>query len=203
MDTQTAIRERRSVKHYDAGFEMPESHVQELLDLALLSPTSFNIQNWRFVLVRDAANKQKLREAAWGQEQVTQAQLVFVLCGDVKAWDKAPERYWRNAPDEVREQLVPMIRNFYTSGGEQVQHDEVMRSCGIAAQTLMLAAKSMGYDSNPMIGFDPKQVAELINLPDDHTIAMMLVIGKAAKPARERGGQLDTSEVVIQEKFPG
>lgn len=203
MDTPTAIRERRSVKHYDADFEMPEADVQQLLDLALLSPTSFNIQNWRFVLVRDPANKAKLCEAAWGQEQVKQAQLVFVLCGDVKAWDKDPERYWRNAPADVREQLVPMIRDFYTNSGEQVQHDEVMRSCGIAAQTLMLAAKSMGYDSCPMIGFDPQKVAELINLPKDHAIAMMLVIGKAAKPARERGGQLDKSEVVIAEKFPG
>jgi len=77
-----------------------------------------------------------------------------------------------------------------------------MRSCGIAAQTLMLAAKAMGYDSNPMIGFDPQQVAELIHLPEDHVIAMMLVVGKAAQPARVRGGQLPLEEVMFVDRFP-
>ncbi|QDU55737.1 nitroreductase family protein [Aeoliella mucimassa] len=201
MDTLTAIEERRSVKHYDTSYEMPDEHVQRLLDLALLSPTSFNIQNWRIVLVRDPEFKKKLRAAAWDQAQVEEAQLTFVLCGDVKAWDKSPERYWVNSPAEIQQNLVAMLRNFYETGGEQVQQDEVLRSCGIAAQTLMLAAKSMGYDSNPMIGFDAEQVAEVIKLPADHKIAMMLVIGKAAQPARPRGGQLDKSEVIVIDTF--
>lgn len=78
---------------------------------------------------------------------------------------------------------------FY-EGKKQLQRDEAMRSCGIAAQTLMLAAKSMGYDSNPLIGFDPEKVAELINLPEDHVISLMLVVGKQIKPAMLLGGQL-------------
>lgn len=201
MDTLAAINERRSIKHYDTSFEMPEEDIQKLLDLALLSPTSFNIQNWRFVLIRDPELKKQVRAAAWDQAQVEQAQLTMVLCGDVKAWAKSPERYWKNVPEATQEVLVPMIGQFYKNSGPQVQHDEVMRSCGIAAQTLMLAAKAMGYDSNPMIGFDPKKIAELIKLPEDHTIAMMLVIGKAAKPAHPRGGQLDKSEVVFTDTF--
>lgn len=201
MDTLTAIQERRSVKHYDASYEMPEDDVQRLLDLALLSPTSFNIQNWRFVLVRDVELRKQLRAAAWDQAQVTEAQLLFVLCGDTKSWQKQPERYWRNAPPEAQQTIVPMIGQFYENAGEQVQRDEVMRSCGIAAQTLMLAAKSMGYDSCPMIGFDAEQVAKLIQLPADHAIGLMLAIGKAAKPARPRGGQLPKDEVVITDHF--
>ena len=180
---------------------MPAEDRQRLLDLALLSPTSFNIQNWRFVVVSDPEQKKKLRAAAWGQEQVETAQLV--LCGDVKSWQKAPERYWRNAPAEVQQQLVPMIGQFNENSGERVQRDEVMRNCGIAAQTLMLAAKAMGYDSCPMIGFDAEQIAQLINLPEDHAIGMLLVIGKAAQPARPRGGQLDKSEVVVENRFGG
>jgi nitroreductase len=48
-----------------------------------------------------------------------------------------------------------------------------MRSCGIAGQTIILAAKAMGYDTCPMIGFDPQKVAELIKLPDDHVIYLL------------------------------
>ena len=89
---------------------------------------------------------------------------------------------------------------FY-EGKEQLQRDEAMRSCGIAAQTIMLAAKSMGYDSNPMIGFDPEKVGELISLPGDHIITMMIVIGKQVKPAMPRGGQLPLDKVVFTDKF--
>lgn len=202
MDTAAAIEQRRAVKHYDPEFEMPEADYERLMDLALLSPTSFNIQNWRFVVVRDPEQKQKIRAAAWDQAQVTDSCLTIVLCGDVKAWEKSPERYWANAPEATREMLVPMIGQFYTGSGEQVQHDEVMRSVGIAGQTIMLAAKSMGYDSCPMIGFDPAKVGELIDLPEGHVVGMIVVVGKAVKPAHPRGGQLGKSEVVFTDRYP-
>lgn len=200
MDTKQAIRERRAVKHYDPAFEMPEAEKQELLDLALQSPTSFNLQNWRFVLVEDKEKREALREAAWGQAQVTDASLLFVLTADLKAWDKDPARYWKDAPQEAQDILVPMIKPFY-EGKEQLQRDEAMRSLGIVSQTIMLASKAMGYDSCPMIGFDPDKVAEIINLPDDHAIGMLLVVGKATKPAWPKPGQLPANDVIIKDSF--
>ena len=65
----------------------------------------------------------------------------------------------------------------------------------------MLAAKSMGYDSCPMDGFDFDRVAELINLPADHVIAMFVAIGKGTKEAWPRGGQLGLDKVVISNRF--
>ena len=76
-----------------------------------------------------------------------------------------------------------------------------MRSCGMTAQSLMLAATSMGYDSCPMDGFDFEKVSEVINLPEDHIISMFVVIGKAMKEAWPRPGQLPMDEVVIQDHF--
>jgi nitroreductase len=195
-----AIEQRRAVKHYDPDFELPEADVEALLRLAMLSPTSFNIQNWRFVVVRDAEQKKKLRAAAWNQAQVEEASLTLLLCADLKAWANEPSRYWKNAPQAVQEVLVPMIVPFY-EGNDQLQRDEAMRSIGIAAQTLMLAAKAMGYDSCPMIGFDEEQVASIIELPDNHIIGMMLTIGKAVKPAYPRGGQLPLEAVVAWDRF--
>ena len=200
MDTLQAIKERRAVKHYDASFVMPEEDKKELLELALLAPTSFNIQNWRFVLVESPEQKAAVRKVAWDQAQVTDASMTFVLCADVRSWSKEPARYWKNAPQEAQDFLVPAIGNFY-EGREWIQRDEAMRSVGIVAQTLMLAAKAKGYDSCPMIGFDQDEVAKLINLPDDHVIGMMLVIGKAIDPARPRGGQLPLEEVLVIDSF--
>ena len=200
MNTLTAIETRRAVKHYNPDHKMPESEIDRLLSLAVMAPTAFNIQNWRFVLVRDPGLRKKIREVAWDQAQVEEASLLIIMCADLKSWEKAPERYWKNAPQAAQDFLLPAIDQYYR-GREQVQRDEAMRSCGIAAQTIMLAAKSMGYDSCPMDGFDFDAVGKLINLPEDHVIAMFVAVGKAIGEANPRGGQLPLSEVVIKDRF--
>jgi nitroreductase len=200
MDTIEAIQSRRSVKQYDPEHHLTEEEIEQLMSLAVLSPTAFNIQNWRFVLVRDPELRAKIREVSWDQAQVTDSSLLVVLCADLKAWEQDPQRYWRNAPKQVQDFLVPAIGQYY-QGRDQVNLDEAMRSCGIAAQTLMLAAKAMGYDSCPMDGFDFDAVAKLINLPENHVVTMFVVIGKAVKEAWPRGGQLPLEEVVVTDRF--
>lgn len=200
MDTQAAIEARRAVKHYDPAFEMPQSDVDRLMELALLSPTSFNIQNWRFVVCRDAEVKKQLRAVSWDQAQVEEACLTILLCAKLDAHADSPERYWKNAPEATQQMLVPMIGKFY-DGNDSLQRDEAMRSIGIASQTIMLAAKAMGYESCPMIGFDPVKVGEIIGLPENHLVGLMITVGKGIKPAYERGGQLPMDEVVFWEKF--
>ncbi|RKZ74600.1 MAG: nitroreductase family protein [Gammaproteobacteria bacterium] len=200
METFSAIETRRAIKHYDHEHRMTKDEVNKLMSLAMLSPTAFNIQNWRFVLVQEQELRKKIRAAAWDQAQVTDASLLVILCADIKAWEKQPARYWKNAPKEAQDFILPALDQYYR-GREQVQRDEAMRSCGIAAQTLMLAAKSMGYDSCPMDGFDFDAVGKVINLPEDHLITMFVVIGKAIKENQPRGGQLQMEDVVITNHF--
>ncbi|MEO0442830.1 MAG: nitroreductase family protein [Pseudomonadota bacterium] len=200
MNVVDAIETRRAVKHYDPDHSMTDKEIEQLLSLATLSPTAFNIQNWRFVVVSDAELRQKIRQASWDQAQVTDTSLFIILCADLKSWEKSPERYWRTAPKDVQDFLLPAIDAYYRDK-DQVQRDEAMRSCGMAAQTLMLAAKSMGYDSCPMDGFDFDKVGELINLPTDHVVTMFVAIGKATQDARPRGGQLTVDEVLVNNQF--
>lgn len=200
METIEAIRSRRAVKHFDSNHVMTADEVNEILSLAILSPTAFNIQNWRFVVVDDAELRRKIREVSWDQSQVTDTSLFIVLCADLKAWEREPGRYWINAPQEVQEFMLPAIDDYYR-GKEQVQRDEAMRSCGIVAQTIMLAAQSLGYNSCPMDGFDFEKVAQLIQLPDDHVIAMFVAIGKGTKEAWPRPGQLTVDEVLVRNVF--
>lgn len=200
MDTFDAIYQRRAVKHYDPEHEMTDEEIRKLMEAAIQAPTSFNIQNWRFVLVRDKELREQILEAANDQSHVTDASLLIVMTADVKAWAKAPERYWREAPPAVAEMLVNWMGPFY-EGKEQLQRDEAMRSCGLAGQTIMLAAKAMGYDSCPMIGFDADKVAELINLPEDHVVSFMIAVGKAIKPAWPKPGQLALEDVIVHDRF--
>lgn len=200
MNTLEAIKARRSIKHYDPEHRMSEDEINTLMEAAIQSPTSFNMQNWRFVLVRDPELRKQIREASHNQAQVTEASLLILLTADLMAWKNEPQRYWQNAPQEVQDILVPWMAPFY-EGNETLQRDEAMRSCGIAGQTIMLAAKAMGYDSCPMIGFDTEKVAKLINLPDDHAIGFMITVGKAIKPAWPKPGQLPLDDVVIYDKY--
>ena len=200
MNVATAIETRRSIKAYDPLHQLSEAEIEHLLTLAVLSPTAFNIQNWRFVLVRDPALRGEIRQAAWDQAQVTDASLLIVLCADLKAWERDPARYWKNAAQPVQDFVVPAIDQYYR-GRESVQRDEAMRSCGMAGMTLMLAAKDMGYDSCPMDGFDFDAVAKLIQLPADHVIGFMLAVGQGVKEPWPRGGQLPLRDVVITDRF--
>ena len=200
MNVSDAIETRRATKKFDPNFVMPDEHVDRLMKLAIKSPTAFNIQHWRFVLVRDKELREKIRAATWMQPQITEASLLVIVCGDLEAWKNRPERYWRNVPDDVREGILGAI-NAYYDGNEQIQRDEVMRSCGIAAQTLMLAATEMGYESCPMDLADFNEVGKLINLPDNHVISMFVAIGRGVEKPWPKGGQLEMHEVVKVDKF--
>ncbi len=201
MDTFDAIYGRRAVKHFDPDHKISNADVEKLLEAALQSPTSFNIQHWRFVVVRDAALRKEIRAVGNDQAQMTDASLLVVMTADVLAWKKDPARYWKNAPKEVAELLVNWMGPFH-EGKDQLQRDEAQRSIGMAMQTLMVAARAMGFESCPMIGFDHEAVAKLINLPEDHCMGPMVAIGKGTKDTWPKPGQLSRDEVVFTDRFP-
>ena len=196
-----AIEARRSVKYFVRDYRLTAAEEAALCDAARLSPTAFNIQNGRYVLVRDPAIRAEIRKAAWDQPQVTDASLLMVLCYDLRAWDREPKRYWRNAPETVATQMVSEIRDFYRDD-EELQHDEGLRSSGIAAGAIMLQAKALGLDSCAMDGFDFKRVGHLIHLPPHHEISMMIAIGRAEQPAHDRPGLLPAQDLIFDDGFP-
>jgi len=201
MDTIDAIYQRRAIKHYDPDFEIPAEDEKKLFEAMIQAPTSFNIQHWRFVVVRDPELRMKIRkEFGNDQAQMTDASLLVIFTADKDAWKKDPVRYWQHAPQEVADLLVGWMGPFH-EGREWLQRDEAQRSIGIAMQTLMLAAKSLGYESCPMIGYDIEGVAKLINLPEDHVMGPMVCIGKGTKPAWPKPGQLPLEEIVFENSF--
>ncbi len=200
MQVDEAIRARRAIKWYDPEHQMPEETFLKLIEHAILAPTAFNIQNWRFVRVTDPEQRKAIRAVAWDQAQVTDASELLVLCFDNKSWQRDPQRYWCNAPQEVQDFLVPAIDVYYREK-PQVERDEGMRSSGLVGQTIMLMALEMGYQSCPMDGFDYDAVAKIINLPGDHSIAFMIAIGKGTRDSWPKPGQLPLDEVLVINRF--
>jgi len=200
MDTFEAINTRRAIKKFDSTYKMTPEQVNSLMKLTILSPTSYNQQNWRFITVTDQLIKEQISKAARGQAQPSDGSLVIILCGNMNAWKEDPLRYWKNSTSEKQELVKNALKKKYEDS-PQNQRDEAMRSCGFAGQTIMLAARQMGLDSCPMVGFEYDELAKIINLPENHLIVLMIVVGKAAVPANPRGGQLSIDKVVFENSF--
>ena len=93
MDTFDAIYQRRAIKQYDPKHKLSPEEETKLLEAAIQAPTSFNIQHWRFVIVRDPDLRKKIRtEFGNDQAQMTDASLLIIMTADTKAWQKNPER---------------------------------------------------------------------------------------------------------------
>ena len=151
--------------------------------------------------MREPARKAALRKCAMDQAQVEEASAVIVVCGYLKACKDA-KRIFSEVPPAAREKIVPMIRKFY-EGKDLLQRDEAIRSCSLAAMTLMLAATDMGLATGPIIGFDPAEVTRLVGLDEDHFPVMMVVIGKQLGEIRPRAYRFPVSEFVRLETIDG
>ena len=200
MDTLEAIKTRRATKKFDKSYKMTSEQIKLLMEHAILSPTSYNQQNWRFITITEQSVKDQISKAARDQPQPSEGSLVIILCGNMNAWKEEPLRYWKNHPSEKQETVKNALKRKYADSSQN-RRDEAIRSCGMAAQTIMLAARQMGLDSCPMGGFEYDELAKVINLPENHLIVLMIVLGKAVEPAKPRGGQLSLDEIVFENRF--
>ncbi|MGO0063334.1 nitroreductase family protein [Brevibacillus fluminis] len=192
------MKERHSVRQYEPGVKIPEADLQEILSLAASAPSSWNLQHWRFLVIQDEANKQKLLPIAYNQQQVVDASAVVMVLGDLQANLAAPEVY-ASATPEIRDMMVKQIEGAYANN-PQLARDEAIRNASYAAMQLMLAAKAKGYDSVPMGGYNPAALIQEFNIPERYVPTLMLPIGKAAKPARPTE-RLPLAQLVINERF--
>jgi nitroreductase len=103
-------------------------------------------------------------------------------------------------PQSVQDGMAEAITGAYKDR-TQSERDEAVLSAGMAAQTLMLAAKSLGYDSCPMRGMDFDKVAEIVKLPADHVLCMIVAVGKASEPPHPRSGPLPLEEILHSNSF--
>ncbi len=179
MDVAQAILSRRSIKSFDPDHEIDDATLEDLFALVTRAPSSFNLQHWRFVVVRDPANKERLRTASYGQKHVGEASAVVVVAAKPDAHEDA-DRVQQHVPDAgQRADLVKLIQGYY-AGKPEFQRDEAIRSASLAAMTLMLVAQAKGLSTCPMIGFDPQKVTDVVGLEEGCFPVMLVVLGKAA-----------------------
>jgi nitroreductase len=179
-----AIEARRTTNLFDPTRGIDDAQIQELVRLATTAPTSFNLQNWRFIAVRTPEAKARLRQLAWDQAKVTDAAVTFIVIGQMADHRVLPERLAPAvAAGFMPAAMVPgwegAAKSLYHEQPQR-QRDEAVRTATFGAGTLVHAAQAMGLGTAPMIGFDAPAVAEAFGLAADELPVLLLAVGHAA-----------------------
>ncbi|MTT30680.1 nitroreductase family protein [Terrilactibacillus sp. BCM23-1] len=203
MDFSKVIQERRSVKKYDQNVKMTKDEIEKIIEIASLSPSAWNLQQWHYLIVTDEDKKQQLQKCAWNQPKVSEASASIVVLGDLHAYERAGEvaEEWAQkgyVPADGKKGLVDSIYSFYEN--DQTKRDEAIRGASLAAMSLMLTAKDMGYATCPMIGFDPEAIRKEFNIPQNLIPALMITLGKGEE-SRERASRRSPKDIITYETF--
>lgn len=201
---EQAMRDRHSIRKYEAGHIIPEAELNTILELAATAPSSWNLQHWKLLVLTDQASKEKMLPIAYGQQQVVDSSAVILVLGDLEA-DKNADGVYKPAleggfmPQNAYDMLTGQIKAAYTDNAQGAR-DEAIRNSSYLAMQLMLAAKAFGYDTCPMGGFDRVKVMEAFNIPSRYIPSVLISLGKAAAPAHG-SSRFTLDQIVIKETF--
>jgi nitroreductase len=196
-----SIVSRRTTKYYDPAVSLSDDQIRELVRIGTTAPTSFHIQNWRFIAVRTPEAKALLRPIAWNQPAITEAAVTFIVCGQLADSTVVPERLAPLVEAGVMPAtMVPdweiPARGLYREFPQR-QRDEAIRTATFGAAAMIYAANSLGLGSTPMIGFDAEAVHREFGLAENEVPVMLLSVGAERpgnwpqKPRRPVGDVLD------------
>jgi nitroreductase len=198
------LLERRATHHF-TDEEVPEEYLNAILKFGAQAPSGYNLQPWRFIVVRGEENRKRLQRVAFNQPKVAEAPVVLICFGMKEEWkERASEVFkegaergagnietWEQAKDGAVRALA----------GMQKMDVWVNRHVMIAFTTLMLVAEAYGFDTAPMEGFDGAGVKSEFGLPDETEVCALLAIGRAASPEKAYPGRFELERIVYSERY--
>ncbi|MFJ7969957.1 nitroreductase family protein [Psychrobacillus sp. NPDC096389] len=196
------IEARRSASNFLKDNPIPPKDLNEIFELVKLAPSAFNLQHSKYIVVTNPEVKEQIRTAANGQYKVHSASAVIIVLGDKLAYkNTAAINEGLLMLGIINKQeydlMVEDTVSLYETRGDSFQRDEAIRNASLSAMMFMLAAKEKGWDTCPMIGFDPDKVKEILNISDQYEPALMITIGKEKIESRKpRGYRKPVSEFV-------
>lgn len=181
LTVKEAIETRRSIREY-VQEPIPKEKIMEILRLASLAPSAWNTQPWRFIVITDETKKRELQKAANNQKQVGNAPAVIVVTSDMEdVLGNVGQFAHPNMSSEAKERLKETLENTFSPVHVEARGQWAAGQTYIAIGFLLLAIRSFGYDSSTMLGFNPVQVRELLNLPEHVQIPAIVALGKRAE----------------------
>lgn len=199
-----AIAQRRATPSFD-GAAIPDADLKKILEAGLHAPSGYNMQPWRFVVVRTEEQKRRLRAASFNQPKVEEASVVIVACGDADGWRNGDVdemlRQGREGgmPENYAEQARSNIPNYLANHPNLTAwlYKHVM----LAFTSMMLMAEVLGYDTAPMEGFEEEKVREVLKLPLSYSVVALLAIGHVRGDDKFYGGRFSMARTVFDGEY--
>ena len=200
--TRVLLERRATLRFTDE--EVPEEYLNAILALGCQAPSGYNMQPWRFVVVKDAENRRRLQRVAFNQPKVGEAPVVIIALGMKEEWKERAGEVFREGAlrgagslenwEQARDKAVKAL------SGAPMQA-WVNRHTMIAVATMMLVAEAYGFDTAPMEGFDPAGVRREFGIPEEAEVCALLAIGRAAPPDKPYAGRFELNRVVYHERY--
>lgn len=198
------LLERRATNHF-TDEEVPEEYLEAILKLGTQAPSGYNLQPWRFIIVRDAENRKRLQQVAFNQPKVAEAPVIIIAVGMKEEWKELADEVFYEGAERGAGKLDGW--EAYRDGalqfltGMQQMPVWVNRHTMIAFTTLMYVAEAYGFDTAPMEGFDAAGIKREFNIPEEGEVCALLAIGRAAPPEKAYPGRFDLERIVFSESF--
>lgn len=200
---QRVIESRVSINHYEPHRPVSDDIIETLVSQATRAPSAFNFQNWRFIALRSADARARLKSVSYGQQKVADASVTFIICGTLAAHDQLADALQPSVDAGIMEQpladkWVAQARRAHADDAT-LQRDEAIRSASLAAMTLMLAAEGLGLASGAMIGFDMDALAREFELNENEVPAIVVTVGYPAEgnwPQKPRRPVAEVLEII-------
>jgi nitroreductase len=199
-----AIAQRRATPSFD-GSPIPNEDLKKIIEAGLKAPSGYNMQPWRFIVVRSPEQRRRLRSASFNQAKVEEAPVVIVACGDADGWRTGDlEEMLRmgcegGMPENYAEQARQNIPNYLSNHPNLTAwlNKHVM----IAFTSMMLMAEVLGYDTAPMEGFEQERVREVLKLPLSYHVVALLALGRMKGEDKFDGGRFSMGVTVFENEY--
>lgn len=196
------VLDRRATAHFQSQ-DVPDETLNAILRAGLQAPSGYNLQPWRFVVIRDKKNRQRLQRVAFNQPKIAEAPVVVIACGMKEEWKKWATEVFQEGSDRGVTTGDPARQQKQALEFLSTQRMEVWvnRHTMIAVTTMMLVAEAYGLDTAPMEGFDATAVKREFRIPDEAEVVALLAIGRAAEPDKAYPGRFEIDRVVFAEQY--
>lgn len=197
-----AMAFRHACKRFDTQKQIPSEEFESMLEVIRTSPSSFGMEPWRVIVVRNSNLRKALKSACWNQNQIIEASelLIFTTDNDVVRSDSEYVRKMferRGLPIEAVDMYMGVYKNYLTP----IEEDEILlenwtaKQCYIALGNVMTYAATLGIDSCPIEGFDKEEVEAILDIEYGSSVAVMCAFGYRVNPQSEQK-RLDLKQIV-------
>lgn len=199
MEFSEVIATRRAVNHFDPNRDVPDALLRQIVEMAATTPSSFNLQPWSLMVLRDKDEKLRLQKQAMGQVKVSEAPVTLIVLADRKGWADECHFTEKNFQEMIKAgTMAEGQRDWFSKARtklygttEESQLAFATKNTGFFAMALMLSARSVGLHAHPMDGFSMEGVMKEFNIPDTYWIPLLMSVGyfneeKELAPAKWR-----------------